>query len=141
MALSTDERQLCRKHLGYMSVKARRTFALGVPAIAPVLYVLESAMDDVLEVAEPDIRQSLAELECILKQKSDLRRTAVVRSIGGASAGGIGFRPDGEAQDILDREYRWWQTFLADQLGVDPNPFSRLTRELQNGFQGVAEPF
>jgi hypothetical protein len=118
MPLTPEERVECRHHLGFLQVGYASTFALGVPQATEVAFAIEGAMNNVLEVALPKVRDILCILRKIEGQKvGDLELLAV------ESLGEIALRAD--EQRLLDREYRRWQGALANALGVYQNPFDK----------------
>ncbi len=118
MGFTPEEKVKIRYHLGYMNVEESATFELGVPAAVETSFIIESAMDKVLVVAESKVRDHLATLDGIESQMVCDHDLLAVESVGD-----IKIRAD--EQEMLDKRYQRWQNALANILGVYPNPFDK----------------
>lgn len=107
-----------RRHMGYLNVSEVQTFVLGTPAATETQFLIEGAMNRVLVEAVPRLREYVAELNSIEREKSAARKRMKARKIGNLET-------NPEEQRDLDREYLLWQGKLADLLGCPPNPFSK----------------
>lgn len=118
MPFTEQEKVSIRSHLGYLNVQAAATFALGIPAAVETQFIIEGAMDRILDAALPLAREFISHLDTIQAQKVQDLEVLVVDSIGE-----IDIRKD--EQQALDKQYSYWQNKLADLLGVMVNPFSK----------------
>lgn len=135
MALSSEERERCRYHLGYLNLSQQTAISLGFPSASQLGFILESSMNELLTVAEPGVRRAIQELDCIEDQMSSNRATLQLHSSGG----GVKFSGD-DGMLALENQYRWWRNKLSDTLGSPPNPFSLTNQNLDHQSGGVIEP-
>lgn len=137
--LTELDRANIRHHLGYLAVGATNnnsqafpppgapgnaaSVQFGIPRPVETLFLLELAMNQILEISIPRVRDMLGTL--------DLIERTMVQSIVRLAAdkvGSITLRsslPGQSEQDALEREYQRWAARLADDLGVPFYPFSR----------------
>lgn len=118
MPLTEDEKVKIRHHLGFLNVAEAMTFILGTPAAVETQFLVEGAMNRVLESALVQVRRHVQILDTIEQQKiDDLELLAVTK------VGEIEIRQD--EQEALDRQYERWQASLANLLGIYPNPWDK----------------
>lgn len=142
MALSDDEKERVRYHMGYHGIAFKKSLTLGTPAVTQSLFILDSALIDLLPVAEKSVRRAIQQLDCLEDQMSDATQTAEIKSTGGASAGGVRYRDGYETFDIYDGQYYRWLTKLADTVGSPIAPFGQHNNSyLGVGSASVREPF
>jgi predicted Zn-dependent protease len=116
--LTEDEKVKIRHHLGFLNVAEAMTFVLGTPAAVETQFLVEGAMNRVLESALVQVRRHVQILDTIEQQKiDDLELLAVTK------VGEIEIRQD--EQEALDRQYERWQASLANLLGIYPNPWDK----------------
>lgn len=118
--ITEEEKNRARHHMGYPEVEAVSTFALGVPAAMQTNFMIEGAMQRINASpgAVERFRQLLCrmdgvenELECGMDLASvDRIDTIEVRS---------------DRVNELGKYYRYWQTSLANLLGIVPNPWDQ----------------
>lgn len=122
MALSEIDKARVRMYLGYPNVAQGTLMQYGVPSAIQPFYVLEPAMDRILDAALPlviDILDTLSRLDAQLKslgprlQAIELGDLKLRTGRAGESEG-----------DLLRREFRFHQRRLADVLGVWVNGYS-----------------
>lgn len=116
MGLSIVDKARIRGHLGYPNITLMTVMQAGVPSAIQPLYVLEPAMDRVLEEALPLV---YAELDVL--DKIDAQLSAALQRLAAIELGDLKLRTGraGESEgDLLRREYRFHQQKLANQLGV-----------------------
>ena len=118
MPLTEEEKVLIRDHLGFPNVSGMSTFALGMPAAIQTSFIIEKAMDVVLERALPRVRQIVAVLERIDGQAIDDLELAAVNAIGDIAVNQF-------EQKTLDERRRYWCGRLCNALAVFPNPFDQ----------------
>lgn len=116
--LSEQERVSIRAHCGYLNVSAGQTFALGVPAAVETQFIIEGAMNLVLEPALPLIRRILGYCDTIEAQKIDDLELLAVDRLDTIDIN------QGE-QKGLDKQYDYWVNALCNALGVQRNPFDQ----------------
>lgn len=116
--LSETERASVRHHMGYLNVGEMYTFVLGTPAAVETTFVIEGAMDRVLEVALPRFRQILGILDAIEAQRVDDLELMAINQLGDIQV-------NQKEQNQLLRTYDDWVAALANMLGVPRNPFDK----------------
>ncbi len=122
MALTNDEREQIRYHLGYMQVTAASAIQLGIPRPTTTIFLVEDAMSNLREAAEPRVRSILgilADVETKLVASQD--RLAALK-LGNLELRGV--KPGTSEGDGLEYEYTRWAGRLADILGVPFYPGS-----------------
>ena len=120
--LSIEEKSRCRYHLGYPQVQAIASYQLGIPKPLQATFLVETAMNQLMDDALERVRWLLQTLD-----ESDQAIIAARPQLGVASLDGIQLRgatPGQTVTDLLEREYRRWAERLADVLGVPLYPFS-----------------
>ena len=118
MALTQEEKERIRYHLGYLSVQPASSMQFGQPRPVQTLFLVESAMNNLLEVAEGRLRNMLDildRIECHLVDGLD--RLAAKRLDG--------IELNNKEPDMLEHEYKRWAGRLADLLGVPLYPYSK----------------
>lgn len=118
MPLTEAEKVKVRHHLGYLNVAEAYTFVLGTPAGVETQFIVEGAMNRILESALSEIRRHIQILDSIEQQKIDDLELLAVNKVGE-----IDVRSDEQA--ALDQQYEHWQGSLANLLGVMVNPFDK----------------
>jgi hypothetical protein len=118
MPLVEDEKVKIRHHLGFLNVSQVATFALGTPAAVETQFIIEQAMNLVLESALTIVRKHISILDMIEEQMvCDLELLAVTK------VGEIDVNE--KEHQKLRIEYSRWQSSLANCLGVYPNPWDK----------------
>lgn len=118
MALTTAERERVRYHLGYLQVQPAAAMTFGLPRPIQTLFIVESAMERILEVAIPRVRRILDVLD-----KVECRLESAQARLAATQLGDLHLR-DGEP-DLLEREYDRWARRLADIFGVPLYPYAK----------------
>jgi hypothetical protein len=118
MALTEQEKVSIRHHLGYLNVSAAATFVLGSPSAVEPQFIIESAMDKVLEAALPLVRRIVGILDGLEAQKVEDYENLAVSELGS-----IKLRPDEQA--MLDEQLDYWRGALVNALGITTNPFDK----------------
>lgn len=121
MALTEEEKARVRYHLGYLDVAPVVSIQLGFPRASQPMFLVEAAMENILETAIGIVRRHVAELDGIEDQISDARRRMKAEKLGE-----ITLRAD--ETDALEREYARWARRLADILGVPLNIYAERFR-------------
>lgn len=111
MAFTDEEKQRIRYHLGYPSVQPAAALTYGIPKPIQTLFLVESAMNLILPVAQDKVRSLLNTLDTIECRLQDAQTRMAATSIDNLT-----MRKD-EA-DSLEAEYRRWANRLADVMGV-----------------------
>ena len=123
MPLDAAEKERARYHLGYLGVQPAASIQLGIPRPLQTVFLVESALSNVIEEAFPRVRKILRimdDVECKLCEAQD--RLAAKR------LDALELR-DNEP-DQLEREYTRWGQRLADVLGVPLYPYSSRYRNI-----------
>ena len=118
MPLSEQEKVKIRHHLGYLNVAEAQTFVFGTPAAVETQFLIEGAMNRVLDAALTEVRRHVAILDQIEEQMIADHELLAVSKVGE-----IDVRAD--EQEALDKRYERWRQSLANLLGVYPNPFDK----------------
>lgn len=117
MALTTEEKQRVRYHLGYGAVQPAAALTFGMVTPYQTAYLVESAMELVLPVAESKVRQIIDVMDGIECRLIDAQTRFAAESIDQLKM------RDNEPQK-LEEEYRRWGFRLADVLSVPVYPYS-----------------
>jgi hypothetical protein len=122
MPLSDADRDRVRYHLGYQSTSAAASVQLGIPRSTPTMFIVESAMDKLLDFAVPRVQRLLDRLDAIESRLEDSLDYLAAESIEGIRLRST--TPGESHPDALEREYLRWAQRLADVLGTYPNSCS-----------------
>jgi len=120
MPLTDAEKVKVRHHTGYLNVQEAATFTLGVPAAVETQFIIEGAMNRVLEAALPELRRQLQILDSIEEQSVNNHELLAVAQLGEISV-------NGNEQRELTKRYDYWVDSLCNLLGVIRNPFDKRT--------------
>lgn len=124
--LSPAERARCKYHLGYPNIAAFNSIQLGFIAVSQSLFLVERAMDNLLDEAIPIFREHIMRLDEINNQIDDARSRMRASEVDE-----IKLNP--EEVYMLRREYKAWATSLADLLG---SPINAYSEKFNTGFGG-----
>lgn len=117
MPLTAGEKQRARYHLGYPSLTTAASVAFGVPTLNQTNFLVESALERLLEESLEQIREVICVMDGIEKQlvsaQGRLRATKLEE---------LTLRAD--ECEALEGEYRRWGYRLADIIGAPIYPFS-----------------
>ncbi len=128
MAFTDPEKERIRYHLGYLEVQPAASIQFGVPRPIQTIFLVETAMNNILQVAEDRIRRIVGVMDGIEDQLIDAQaRLAAIQ------LDELHLRED--EPDKLEKEYVRWGCRLADTLGVPIYPYSTRYR---NGMGVVA---
>lgn len=127
-ALGATDKERCRYHLGYLQVEPAASLQFGLPRPIPTVFLVETAMNNIIAEAVPRVQRLLQVLDGIEAQ--------LVAAICQLKADGVGniklagtLDPKARlATDRLEAEYKRWACRLADTLGVPLYAFSRRFR-------------
>jgi hypothetical protein len=118
MPLSEQQRISIRHHLGYLQVADAYTFVLGVPASVETTFMIEGAMDRLLEHSIPLVARLLDTLdgiECQMITDLDLLAASKIGDI----------EVNLKEQEQLVKRYDYWIAALSNALGSYRNPFDK----------------
>lgn len=127
MPLTEDEKVKVRHHTGYLNVAEASTFVLGTPASVETQFIIEGAMNRVLEVALPELRRHLQILDGIEEQMVEDHELLAVESLGEITV-------NTKEQTKLTQRYDYWVNSLCNIMGVVRNPFDK---RLGSGGAGI----
>jgi hypothetical protein len=131
VSFTAEERARIKHFLSFPDwVAMSQSIQLGYPAASQPAFLLDDAFHRMTPDSERSIRQDLCECESIECQLSDARSRFKVKSVGN-----ITFNDQETAQ--LRKELLFWTTRLGDDLGVLPDPYSRMMYESIGGMGGV----
>lgn len=123
MALTDQEKERARYHLGYPEVQALTSLTFGVARPLQTLFLVEQALNYLLPVAEDRVRQILGVMDGV-----ECRLIAAQDRLAAKRIDNLELRDDEPSQ--LEAEYRRWGYRLADTLGVPIYAYSvRYRRE------------
>lgn len=118
MAFTPEEKEQIRYHLGYLNQTAASSLAFGQPVPLQTLFILDSAMDRVLNSAAEDRIRSMI---CVL----DKIECTMVDAIDRLAAKQLdGLTLNDKEIDKLEFEYYRWAGRIANQLGVPLYPYA-----------------
>jgi hypothetical protein len=118
--LQADDRERIRYHLGFPNVASQASLAFGVPISVETIFIVEQAMNSLLDTTVERVRKLLGILDYIEER--------LIRALPHLAASELGNlkveRSDGSETDLLDKEYCRWASRLADNLGVPKYAYS-----------------
>jgi len=129
MPLTTQEKERTRYHMGYMQVQPAAAIQFGMPRPVETAFLIELAMNNLLEEACDRVRKILCILDGV-----ECRLVSVQPNLAADQLGDLKVRAD--APDALEREYGRWALRLADILGVPLYPYSTRFRNITGGGVG-----
>ena len=121
-ALTEQEKVKVRHHCGYLNVQDAQTFVLGTPASVETQFIIEGAMNRVLEAALPELRRHLSILDTIENQMVCGLENVEVTKMSEMNINSTG---EHRAQRELRRAYNDWVGSLVNIMGVTRNPFDK----------------
>jgi len=116
--LTEHEKVKVRHHAGYLNVAEAATFVLGTPASVETQFIIEGAMNRVLEVALPEVRRHLQILDSLEEQMVFDHELLAVESLGEITV-------NNREQYQLTQRYDYWVNSLCNLLGAYRNPFDK----------------
>jgi len=128
ITLSEADRARVRHHLGYLNVEPAASIQLGFPSASQWLFTVEISMDRIIPEAVGMIHKYLNILDSIELQMVDELACLKVQQIEQLKLRNSNEEPN--IEDLLEQEYLRWVKRLADDLGVEPNPYSTRFRNL-----------
>lgn len=120
--LSEQDRARVRHHLGYLNVQPVATIQLGFPAASQPQFLVELAMDRVMDAAVDIILRDLNTLDEIECRQIDSLKRLKVQALGELKLRNSNEEPN--EHDLLAQTYEFWKKKLANDLGVPVNPFA-----------------
>lgn len=131
IALTASEKERVRYHLGYLNVEPSAAIALGFPRASQAGFLVEQAMERLMEPTVGRVSQLLSVLDRIEGQMIEALQRLQAQQLGELKLRNSNDEPT--EQDLLEREYVRWAQRLADNLGVPLNVYSERFRELGSG--------
>lgn len=135
IALSAAERERVRYHLGYQNVEPAASISLGFPRATQASFLVEAAMDRLVDSTVGRVSQIVALLDRIEGQMAEALCRLTAQQLGELKLRNSNEEPT--EQDLLAREYRRWAERLADNLGVPLNAYSERFRDDGGGMVNV----
>lgn len=115
----TDEQKVrVRHHCGFLNVQEAQTFVLGTPAAVETQFIIEGAMNRILDAAIPQLLRHLSILDGIEEQMVCDQELMAVNSLGDI---GVNQRE----QEQLIRSYNRWVSSMCNIMGIERNPFDK----------------
>ena len=115
MALTDNEKEAVRYHLGYLGVSSAASIQLGIPRPVQTLFLVEQALDNLREIAVPRVRSILGTLNGVEQKLICSQDRLAAAKLGSMTLRGVA--PGESEADGLEREYTRWAGRLADILG------------------------
>lgn len=117
--LDNNTKERVRYHMGYLNTQPAASISFGVPVPLQTLFLLESAMNDLINSAAEDrVRRLVTILDNIECKMVEWQEYLSVSSVDD-----IKIRPDNI--DQLEHEYCRWAARLSDELGAPLYPGSQ----------------
>ncbi len=126
MGLTREEKERVRYHLGYLQVQPAASIQFGIPRPIQTLFLVETALGNLLPEAEPRVRKTIQimdDIECKLVDSVDV--------LEASQLGDLHTREN--APGLIDKEYYRWASRLADILGVPLYPYSERFKQFIGG--------
>lgn len=118
MPLTDSEKQRIRYHLGYPALTDAASVAFGVPTMNQTNFLVQSALNRLLEPALEQVRKIVEVMDGIeTKLIESQERLAAIKLEE------LTLREN--EPDLLENEYKRWGYRLADIVGSPIYPFSR----------------
>lgn len=128
MPLDPSERERCKYHLGYGGVSTAASIQFGMPRPIQTLFLIETAMTQLMEINTNNVRRILRILDDI-----ELKMIDAQDRLAAAKVSDITTREN--ESDLLEHEYFRWGGRLADILIV---PFYAFSNRYKNNGGVVA---
>lgn len=116
--LTEIEKEKTRYHMGYLNVAPAASIQYGIPRPLQTIFLLETAMSNLMVVAEPRVRSILSILDSI-----ECKLVESINRLAATKLAELTLRDD-EPQR-LEQEYDRWSGRLADLFGVMRYPYSQ----------------
>lgn len=126
MPLTESDRERVRYHLGYLEVSEAAALTFGLLRPIETLFVVETAMTNLLEISVPRVLALLGYLDTI-----ECRLLTSQERLAASKLGDLSTREN--EPDLLEREYVRWAGRLADVLGAPFYPYSNRFRSTMMG--------
>lgn len=118
--LNEEEKVRVRYHTGYLNVSAVQTFALGTPASVETQFIIEGAMNKILESALPLVRELIQKCDSTRQQMFEQQENIQVTKLGELVINSTGID---RGQMQLREVYFDWVNQLCNAMGVKQNPY------------------
>lgn len=120
MELTEDQKDRILHYLGYASwATLAQSIQLGYPTASQPLFLVYDAFMRITPGGIASVLRDLCQCEACEAQIGDARSRMKVESVGNITM-------RGNEADALRRELSYWTKRLADDLGVNVNPYSQM---------------
>jgi len=123
-ALNKEEKVRIRHHAGYLNVTAVQTFVLGTPASVETQFIIEGAMNKILDEALPLVRELIQRCDSTEQQMFEQQENIQVTKLGELVVNSTGVD---RGQMQLRQVYFSWVRKLVNAMGVGQNPYRQDT--------------
>ncbi len=113
-----------RHHTGYPEVQPAASIQFGIPKPLPLAFLIEQAMENLLDTAIPRVRDILNILDNLEQQLVDAQCQLVADKVGEITLAGALDKKSRLVTERLETEYVRWAKRLVDIFGVPLYPFS-----------------
>jgi hypothetical protein len=117
MALTNEEKEKVRYHLGYPATNSVPSIQMGIPKVMQALFLVDQSFGLLTTTGEERVRELIQVLDNI-----ECRLINAQSALGVQQTGGI--QVNLNQPNALEAEYRRWAFRLADFLGVPVYPLS-----------------
>lgn len=124
VVFTEEEKARVRHHTGYPEVQPAASIQFGIPKPIPLAFLIEQAMENILETAIPRVRDILNVLDSLEQQLIDAQCQLVADKVGEINLAGTLDKRGRLVTDRLETEYVRWAKRLVDIFGVPLYPFS-----------------
>lgn len=118
MPLSLSDRERVRYHLGFLDVGTAASIQFGIPRPLQTLFLVEEAMNNLLELAIPRVQKILSIMDGVEDRLVDAQDRLAAKQLDE-----LQLRDD--EGELLEREYVRWGSRLADIFGVPIYAYSK----------------
>ena len=118
MPLTPQEKVKIRHHAGYLNAAEQMAFVLGAPAGVETQFLIEGAMNRILEDALPELRRHLGILDKIEESIIENLDFLVAEKLGDITI-------DANVMEKLTKQYDYWVASMCALMGVNRNPFDQ----------------
>ena len=123
-ALTDEEKEKTRYHLGYLETSLAPSIQLGIPRPLQTVFLLEQGLELLVNGF------AVNRVRCILKILDDIecQLLSAISTLGATSLGNLTLHPLASKgilfTDSIEKEYKRWSSRLADILGVPKYPYA-----------------
>jgi hypothetical protein len=130
MPLTDDDKARARYHLGYPALTTAASLQFGVPALTQTNFLVESALNRILESMIPRVRSILKTLDDVELKLIDSQDRLAATKLDTLTL-------NNSEPGMLENEYRRFGYRLAELLGVPVYPYSARYRQTGSAVSNI----